>query len=70
MVLITKKSYKVIQKLKKKAYKKKYYYYNLRKSITSETLMPICGFAPVCDITKIVKVAKTNAIVVQYIQVV
>ena len=41
MVLITKKSYKVIQKLKKKAYKKKSYYYNLRKSITSETLMPI-----------------------------
>ena len=30
----------------------------------------ICGFAPVCDITKTVKVAKTSAIVVQYIQVV
>ena len=27
----------------------------------------ICGFAPVCDITKTVKVAKTSAIVVQYI---
>jgi len=26
-----------------------------------------CGFAPVCDITKTVKVAKTSAIVVQYI---
>ena len=26
-----------------------------------------CGFAPVCDIIKTVKVAKTSAIVVQYI---
>ena len=40
-MLIAKKSYKVIQKLKKKAYKKKFYYYNLEKSIANETPIPI-----------------------------
>jgi len=26
-----------------------------------------CGFAPVCNITKTIKVTKTNAIIIQYI---
>tara|TARA_R110002033_G_scaffold163051_1_gene199993 strand:+ start:139 stop:381 length:243 start_codon:yes stop_codon:yes gene_type:complete len=40
-MLIAKESYKIIQELKKKIYKKKFYYYNLKKSIASKTLMLI-----------------------------
>lgn len=39
MVLIAKESYKVMQELKKKTYKKKFYYYNLEKSIANGMLM-------------------------------
>ena len=38
-MIIIKKSYKIMQKLEKKVYKEKFYYYNLEKSIASETLM-------------------------------
>ena len=40
-MVIAKESHKMMQKLKKKAYKKKSYYYNLKKSIASKTPIPV-----------------------------
>ena len=43
--------------------------YNIKKSFLIKCI-DYCGFALVCDITKIIKVAKTCIIMVQYIQIV